>query len=374
MYNQDIKLFFWQNVLSIHQCALLSSLGRLCSTELVAAEKISENRIKQGWTVPEMPGVKLCVSPDKSMIADIMKNNNDSNCIHIVSGFSSVGFKKINLIKELNEHKIKPYIFTEPYNNRDGIKSLIRWGLYRFYALRYRNKISGIFATGRIGTKCYEACGFKHIFEWGYFTVQKKEDDSIIDTNDKHGFRVLFVGSLCKRKNVLSLITEMIKVLSKIEVFTIIGDGPLKNEVLKRINGFGNIQYMPNLDNSEVQKLMKNYDLLVLPSLFDGWGAVINEALYAGCRVLASDNCGAASLLDSPERGSVFHLSKDSKDMFKSIQLEIEKGIQTAEKRAEVSKWSETHISGEAAAKKMFRILSDRDSAVKDVALWHQAD
>ena len=51
---------------------------------------------------------------------------------------------------------------------------------------------------------------------------------------------------------------------------------------------------------------MRQCDLLVLPSLFDGWGAVVNEALQAGMRVLCSTACGAASLLDGRQRGGSF--------------------------------------------------------------------
>lgn len=39
---------------------------------------------------------------------------------------------------------------------------------------------------------------------------------------------------------------------------------------------------------------MLNADYLILPSLYDGWGAVVNEGLQSGCKVLVSKDCGAS--------------------------------------------------------------------------------
>lgn len=47
-------------------------------------------------------------------------------------------------------------------------------------------------------------------------------------------------------------------------------------------------------------------DVLVLPSQYDNWGLVVNEALAFGCRVLVSERCGAAELvLGRPRAGAV---------------------------------------------------------------------
>src|SRR5437870_11248743 len=52
---------------------------------------------------------------------------------------------------------------------------------------------------------------------------------------------------------------------------------------------------------------MDSADLLVLPSRYDGWGAVINEALMSGIPAICSDNCGAADLVrSSVQLGAVF--------------------------------------------------------------------
>jgi glycosyltransferase involved in cell wall biosynthesis len=45
---------------------------------------------------------------------------------------------------------------------------------------------------------------------------------------------------------------------------------------------------------------------LVLPSVFDGWGIVVNEALQSGIPALVSDQCGAKELIRNGQNGLIF--------------------------------------------------------------------
>ena len=54
--------------------------------------------------------------------------------------------------------------------------------------------------------------------------------------------------------------------------------------------------------------------MLVLPSRWDGWGMVVNEAFSVGVPVIVSDHCGAADLVRSGVNGYVFR-SGDASDL-----------------------------------------------------------
>ena len=45
---------------------------------------------------------------------------------------------------------------------------------------------------------------------------------------------------------------------------------------------------------------------MVLPSLYDGWGVVVNEALLSGIPVLCSDMVGARVLIERFEVGEIY--------------------------------------------------------------------
>jgi glycosyltransferase involved in cell wall biosynthesis len=56
----------------------------------------------------------------------------------------------------------------------------------------------------------------------------------------------------------------------------------------------------------EAQRFVCGYDVLVLPSLHDGWGVVVNEALLQGVPVIVSDAVGARTLVEKSGAGHVF--------------------------------------------------------------------
>lgn len=103
--------------------------------------------------------------------------------------------------------------------------------------------------------------------------------------------RVLFVGGLSQRKG-LSYFFEAIKGLEdKIEA-TVVGRGNLDAcPALKKALSI--VNYIPSLPHDEILKLMATQDLFIFPSLFEGFGLVITEAMSQGTPVITTDRtCG----------------------------------------------------------------------------------
>jgi glycosyltransferase involved in cell wall biosynthesis len=51
---------------------------------------------------------------------------------------------------------------------------------------------------------------------------------------------------------------------------------------------------------------MRAYDILILPSRYDGWGVVVNEALQAGVPVVVSKGAGASAMVRRWKCGEVY--------------------------------------------------------------------
>lgn len=66
------------------------------------------------------------------------------------------------------------------------------------------------------------------------------------------------------------------------------------------------VTHKRHIPNSEMIGFMKGFDMLVLPSLEDGFGIVVAEALSAGVPVVVSSNAGAADLVEDGVNGFVF--------------------------------------------------------------------
>ena len=55
-----------------------------------------------------------------------------------------------------------------------------------------------------------------------------------------------------------------------------------------------------------MRETLSEFDLLVLPSRYDGWGVVVNEALMCGVPVVVSSACGAKELIKDGVNGYIF--------------------------------------------------------------------
>ncbi len=110
---------------------------------------------------------------------------------------------------------------------------------------------------------------------------------------------LLFVGQMIRRKGIDTLIEAAAGLPGDLRVrlhVLLIGDGedkPRFQELAAQRGLQDRFHFLPNLDIRELPRYWAASDALVLPSRFDAWGVVVDEALTAGLPVLGSDACGA---------------------------------------------------------------------------------
>ena len=339
-----MKFIFWQSILSIHQSTFLNALSKDHEVTLVVEREFDEVRKQSGWTNPYLGCKRVIIAPDRNTVLSLIKDTADA--IHVISGIEMT-FQKYKLTQLITDLRYKVVCYLEPFK-WIGLLGFARRLKYIRLRFKYGKLISVMLPTGLLGVNQYTKIGFKNVYEWGYFTEQTMNQNIPKSDSDSQP-KLLFVGSLDERKNILSLI----KLISNSDFrgirLTIIGDGPLRNDVTILSSQNTNISYLGVKPNKEVKRIMSQHDILVLPSIFDGWGAVVNEALSSGMRVICSDRCGASTLLDKDWRGSVFNI-KSSDDFSEKIKYQLEFGKQTGTLRERLVNWSHSNISGDAAA------------------------
>ena len=116
-------------------------------------------------------------------------------------------------------------------------------------------------------------------------------------TDPQLGHRFLYIGQLIDRKNVDSLISSFIEIARAADSLTIVGNGerlaPLRDAA--RLNGKnGAIHFVDMVPYVQLPLILSKHDTLVLPSIEEVWGLVVNEGLAAGLHVVVTDNCGVA--------------------------------------------------------------------------------
>lgn len=109
--------------------------------------------------------------------------------------------------------------------------------------------------------------------------------------------KVLFAGSLGQRKGLSYLLKAVEMVKGSVELTLLgrkagAGCRPLESAV-------GKYRWIPTLNHSGVLREMQNHDLLAFPSLFEGFGLVILEAMAQGTPVITTPHtCGPDIISD----------------------------------------------------------------------------
>jgi glycosyltransferase involved in cell wall biosynthesis len=144
---------------------------------------------------------------------------------------------------------------------------------------------------------------------------------------------ILFVGRLVEVKNIPILIKAFAKLEDFDAVLVIVGEGPLFDHLKDMVKTSNISQKVIFTGRKEGVDLVSWYtiaQLFVLPSTYEPFGAVVNEALLAGCEVLCSEKAGASSLINLTnghlfkpynEKELLLHLTNSLKDL-KPISIE----------------------------------------------------
>lgn len=115
--------------------------------------------------------------------------------------------------------------------------------------------------------------------------------------------RVLYVGGLSQRKGLSYLFEAVDTMYGGLEL-TVMGRGtgvdcPALTKALSRH------RYIETLPNPDVIALMRASDVLVFPSLFEGFGLVLTEALSQGIPIIATSHTAAPDLITDGREGFI---------------------------------------------------------------------
>ena len=147
------------------------------------------------------------------------------------------------------------------------------------------------------------------------------------DLNKKFGIKrdyILFVGTLQPRKNIERLVEAFSKLKNKELELVIVGKkGWQYEEILAAPSKFGvseRVKFLDFVENKDLPSLYKNALCFVLPSLYEGFGLPVLEAMKFGCPVLTSN---VSSLPEAGGDAAIYFDPTSAEDIAKSLQLVI---------------------------------------------------
>lgn len=146
-----------------------------------------------------------------------------------------------------------------------------------------------------------------HVADYGVFGNMQILDHykkAIENKHQKSGLRLLYAGSISLEKGMHYLLEVMHKLKSKTVSLDVIGSPPPEqNHLFQQVPG--NVRFLGPMPNSLVKKNIRNYDVLILPSLSDANSIAVIEAQQQGLPVIISENTGNKSLVTKFNTGIV---------------------------------------------------------------------
>ncbi|MCH7720604.1 MAG: glycosyltransferase [Planctomycetes bacterium] len=139
-------------------------------------------------------------------------------------------------------------------------------------------------------------------WQFGYAVQPHPTLDHDLEPAPDGAMRLLFAGELCHRKAVDVLLAALGRATLRDHSWnlTVVGDGDQRSNLEEQaadLNLTDKVRFLGVIPREAVDRHFSESDIVVLPSRFDGWGAIINEGMEHGLAVIASDAVGAGPLL-----------------------------------------------------------------------------
>jgi len=335
-----MRLMFWCNTLSPHQSSYTRELATENEVVVVALNRIGEERRSLGWTVPDFGTCKVVVGPSQGECSDLLKG--ERQAIHLLEGFHGSELSRFVLRHAPMGARIG--VLSEDCDKRGwrGVGRRVRCGVD---VLRNRRKVDFVLAMGASGVNWYRRCGLSQakIYPFCYvvepFSAFGHRELGKIDGSE---FRLMYLGQFIERKAVDVLVQALACLGSGIWCADLVGSGPMEGQIRSMVQALGlsgRIRMNPVQLNATAMQMLASADLLVLPSHYDGWGAVVNEALSLGVPVICSSGCGAADLIRHDWLGSV--VSPGSVPaMHAALANMLQRGRPTPSDREKIRDWA----------------------------------
>ena len=254
------------------------------------------------------------------------------------------------------------YLFFPKLFRKKDLYQLKTWG---GFSIRKAKKIITISNSSKNDIiKMYKVPAGKIEVVYPGIKGPEFKNQNMDELNKKFGISspyILFVGTLQPRKNIAKLIQafSLLKYGAKnkeLELVVVGKKGWQYEEILNAPKKYGvenRVKFLDNVTDEDLPSLYKNAVCFCLPSLYEGFGLPVLEAMQYGCPVATSN---VSSLPEAGGDAAVYFDPNDPDDIAKSL----ESIIQNEELRDKLIKKGYEQVkkfSWEKAADKTLQIL-----------------
>lgn len=250
-----------------------------------------------------------------------------------------------------------------------GKLNYLKWVCYMHFT--YRRRMTAYGLTGLNALRQFQWVGVPaaKLFQFLYVT-QPPASAAQVSANTE--LSLLYVGAIDRRKNIIPLVEYLQRHYAERHYkMHIYGSWSLDEQLRRLVKDDKHITYHGKAPLAEVKEAMQRADILFLPSLYDGWGAVVGEALQAGCRVAVSRQSGSSILARlHPAYGDVFD-AHNLQTLKPILERTFRHGPLSVDEKADIRNWAERAIAPSVVAGYLEDVLAHYfEGQAMPVAPW----
>ena len=241
----------------------------------------------------------------------------------------------ISTIVNINDYyfavsTLNPFYFTKEYK-ADWMKRYFYYNFTKVFEKHTLNNFDVLIANSDV-TKNKNIEAYK-IPEEKIYKIHKgipktsKKRNKIAVKNSS--YKVLMVGTNLQRKGIFYLIKASPKIIDKFPDIEFIIVGDCKEGIRKECRKIGvekNFKFYGILKPEEVHSLYREADIFILPSLIEGLGISVLEAMSYGIPVITSDVGGLSEIIRNNKNGLLIP-AQDSEEIEYAINKLLEDNI-----------------------------------------------
>lgn len=316
-----LQLTIWMNYPSFYQGDVFRDMVSSGEVDLqvIFAKDLPLDRLDLGWR-NDVAGFPYRFLDERHKIAEAVRiARSQRDRLHIINGFwTEISFAAALVALTLTGSRFAIYSEApDPAVPRSISKRLLQAAFGKVLASR----ATGALSISHLAVDFFRKLGMREqvVYPFGYFRSYPQLPDDQARLKNENRIEVIFAGQLIHRKGIDLLLSAMLpffKVIPNL-FLTVIGSGELMTSLHEEVAALGikdRVAFEGVMPPDKIRERVAIADVLALPSRWDGWGVVVNEALSVGVPVIVSDRCGAADLIHKGINGYVFR-SEDVADL-----------------------------------------------------------
>ena len=375
-----MKVTFYSNFLTHHQVPFCLEMQKILGDDFkfVSTMKIFQWRLDLGFKDldQEYDFVVRAYENDEEY-ARAKKLADESDIVIIGSTTDDLIEDRLKADKITFRYRSRILLFTDGFWKTIFNKE--KWHLLYQRHFKYRNnKNLYMLCANAYGANDFGALGLykNKMYKWSYFLETNHYDiDKLIEEKEKNEkMEIVWVARFIgwKHPEIAIFLAKNLKAQNYNFKLKMLGTGYLEEEMKRRIKEFkleDVVEIVGQVPSDKVKDYYEKANIFIGTSdSNEGWGAVVNEAMNAGCVIIANKKMGSVPfLIKDKENGIIYRSYQELEDAVKLVidNKELRKKLGENAYEFITEKWN-AKVGAENLVKLFESIIEGKEVKIED--------